>query len=154
MAAEAHGITVVRVPVYSPYAVAEFTVGVSLARQICRGWPGVRDDNFSLGGLVGRDLHDKTLGVIGTGRIGALVARAFKLGFGCDAVAHDVYRNPDLEKIGVHYVKFEDLLRKGDILSLDCPLTPQTRHLINEQTLALAVHYAFSKGQTRVTGGN
>jgi D-lactate dehydrogenase len=86
-AAEAHGITVVRVPAYSPYAVAEYTVGFSLAldRQICRGWRRVREDNFSLDGLVGRDLHGKTVGVIGTGRIGALVAKAFKLGFGCDS---------------------------------------------------------------------
>ena len=139
-AAEAHGITVMRVPAYSPYAVAEFTVGVALAldRQICRGWLRVREDNFSLEGLVGRDLHGKTVGVIGTGRIGALVAKAFKLGFGCDVVAHDVYRNPELEKIGVRYVELEDLLRKADIVSLHCPLTPQTRHLINEKTLALA----------------
>ena len=139
-AAEAHGITVVRVPAYSPYAVAEFTVGVSLAldRQICRGWLRVREDNFSLDGLVGRDLHGKTVGVIGTGRIGALVAKAFRLGFGCDVVAHDVYRNPELEKIGVRYVELEDLLRNADIVCLHCPLSPQTRHLINEKTLALA----------------
>ena len=139
-AAEAYGITVVRVPAYSPYAVAEFTVGVSLAldRQICRGWLRVREDNFSLEGLVGRDLHGKTVGVIGTGRIGALVAKAFKLGFGCDVVAHDVRHNLELEKIGVRYVEVEDLLRKVDIVCLHCPLTPQTRHLINEKTLALA----------------
>jgi D-lactate dehydrogenase len=138
-AAEAHGVTVVRVPAYSPYAVAEFTVGVllALARQICRGWLRVRENNFSLDGLVGRDLHGKTVGVIGTGRIGVLVAKAFKLGFSCDVVAHDVYRNPDLEKIGVRYVELEDLLRNRDIVSLHCPLTPQTRHLINEKTLAL-----------------
>ncbi|HEX3418030.1 MAG TPA: NAD(P)-dependent oxidoreductase, partial [Stellaceae bacterium] len=110
----------------------------ALDRQICRGWLRVREDNFSLEGLVGRDLHGKTVGVIGTGRIGALVAKAFKLGFGCDVVAHDVYRNPELEKIGVRYVEVEDLLKKADIVSLHCPLTPQTRHLINEKTLALA----------------
>ena len=139
-AAAAHGITVVRVPDYSPYAVAEFTVGVlfALDRQICRGWLRVREDNFSLEGMVGQDLHGKTVGVIGTGRIGALVATAFKLGFGCDVVAYDVYRNPELEKIGVRYVELEDLLRNGDIVCLHCPLTPQTRHLINEKTLALA----------------
>jgi D-lactate dehydrogenase len=139
-AAEANGITVVRVPAYSPHSVAEFTVGALLAldRQICRGWLRVRGDNFSLEGLLGRDLHGKSVGVIGTGRIGALVAKAFKLGFGCDVVAHDVYRNPELEKIGVHYVEFEDLLGKADVISLHCPLTPQTRHLINEKTLALA----------------
>ena len=126
-AADAHGITVMRVPAYSPYAVAEFTVGALLAldRQICRGWRRVREDNFSLEGLVGRDLHGKTVGVIGTGRIGALVAKAFKLGFGC-------------EKIGVRYVELEDRLRNDDIICLHCPLTPQTRHLINEKTLALA----------------
>jgi D-lactate dehydrogenase len=103
----------VRVPAYSPYAVAEFTVGLSLAldRQICRGWLRVREDNFSLEGLVGRDLHGKTVGVIGTGRIGALVAKAFKLGFGCDVVAHDVHHHPELETLGVRYVELEDLLR-------------------------------------------
>ena len=139
-AAEAHGITVVRVPAYSPYAVAEFTVGLLLAlnRQVCRGWLRVREDNFSLEGLVGRDLHGKTVGVIGTGRIGALVATTFKLGFGCDVVAHDVSRNPELEKIGVRYMEVEDLLRKADIVCLHCPLSPQTHHLINETTLALA----------------
>ena len=139
-AAEARGITVVRVPAYSPYAVAEFAVGILLAldRQVCRGWLRVRDDNFSLEGLVGRDLHGKTVGVIGTGRIGVLVARAFKLGFGCDVVAHDVRRDPELEKIGVRYLEVEDLLRMADIVCLHCPLTPQTRHLINEKTLALA----------------
>jgi D-lactate dehydrogenase len=139
-AAWAYGITVARVPAYSPYAAAEFTVGLLLAldRQICRGWQRVREDNFSLEGLVGRDLHGKTVGVIGAGRIGALVAQAFKLGFGCDVVAHDVFRNPELEKIGVRYVELEDLLRKGDIVCLHCPLTPKTRHLINEKTLALA----------------
>jgi D-lactate dehydrogenase len=139
-AAAAHGITVVRVPAYSPHGVAEFTVGVLLAldRRICRGWLRVREDNFSLEGLVGQDLHGKTVGVIGTGQIGALVAKAFKLGFGCDVVAHDVCRNPQLEKIGVRYVALDDLLRNGDIVCLHCPLTPQTRHLINEKTLALA----------------
>jgi len=139
-AAEAKGITVMRVPAYSPYAVAEFTVGLLLAldRKICRAWQRVREDNFSLEGLLGRDLHGKTVGVIGTGRIGALVATAFKQGFGCDVLAYDVYRNPDLEKIGVRYVEVNDLLGKADIVCLHCPLTPQTRHLINAKTLSLA----------------
>ena len=121
-AAEARGITVVRVPACSPYAVAEFNVGALLAleRQIRRGWLRVREDNFSLKGLVGRDLRGKTVGVIGTGQIGALVAKALKLGFGCDVVARDVHRHPELEKIGVRYVAVDDLLRKADFVSLHC----------------------------------
>jgi D-lactate dehydrogenase len=76
--------------------------------------------------------------VIGAARIGALVAKAFRLGFGCDVVAYDVYRNPELEKIGIRYVDPGDLLGKADIISLHCPLTPESRHLINEKMLALA----------------
>ncbi|HWC38757.1 MAG TPA: 2-hydroxyacid dehydrogenase, partial [Acidimicrobiales bacterium] len=133
------GITVVRVPAYSPYAVAEFSVGLLLAlnRNICRAWNRVREDNFCLEGLLGRDLHGKTVGVIGTGKIGELVATAYKLGFGCDLLAYDVSKSPKVEKIGGKYVGLEDLLRQSDIVCLHCPLMPQTRHLLNEKTLAL-----------------
>ena len=139
-AAEAHGITVVRVPAYSPYAVAEYTVGLLLAldRKICRAWVRVREDNFTLDGLVGRDLHGKVVGVIGTGRIGSLVAKAFKLGFGCTVLATDVYHDPKVQQMGVSYVELNDLIRRADVICLHCPLTSQTRHLINAETIALA----------------
>ena len=89
-AAERLGLTVVRVPAYSPHAVAEFTVGLLLAldRRIHRAWIRVRDNNFALEGLIGHDIHGKTVGIVGTGRIGALVARIFRLGFGCRGARH------------------------------------------------------------------
>ena len=139
-AAEAYGITVVRVPAYSPYAVAEYTVGLLLAldRKICRAWVRVREDNFTLDGLVGHDLHGKVVGVVGTGRIGSLVAKAFKLGFGCTVLATDVYHDPKVEQMGIPYVELNDLVRRADVICLHCPLTSQTRHLINADTIALA----------------
>jgi D-lactate dehydrogenase len=139
-AAKANDITVMRVPAYSPYAVAEYTVGLLLAldRKICRAWLRVREDNFSLDGLLGRDLHGKVVGVIGTGRIGALVAKAFKLGFGCDVLANDISPDHDLEKLGIRYVKSRDLITQADIICLHSPLTPETRHIINADSLNLA----------------
>ena len=138
--AEAYGITVVRVPAYSPYAVAEYTIGLLLAldRKICRAWVRVREDNFTLDGLVGHDLHGKVVGVVGTGRIGSLVAKAFKLRFGCTVLATNVYHDPKVEQMGIPYVKLNDLIRRADVICLHCPLTPQTRHLINADTIALA----------------
>ena len=134
------GMIVVRVPAYSPYAVAEFTVGLVLAvdRNIPRAWARVRDNNFALEGLVGRNLHGRTVGVIGTGRIGALVARSFAQGFGCDVMAHDVAPNPALEAIGVRYMSANDVLARADIVTLHCPLTPQTRHIINADVIQRA----------------
>ena len=98
------GIVVARVPAYSPHAVAEFTIGMllSLVRGIHRAYQRTRDGNFALEGLLGFDLHGRTAGVIGTGRIGALVARTLAAGFGCRVLAHDVYRDPALEALGVH----------------------------------------------------
>jgi len=139
-AAEALGLTVIRVPAYSPEAVAEFTLGLLLAmnRNIPRASARVRENNFALDGLIGRNLSGRTAGVVGTGRIGALVARALKLGFGCEVLAHDVVEDAALTQIGVHYVDRETLLRQSDIISLHCPLTPDTRHLIDGPTLAAA----------------
>ncbi|NBB65374.1 2-hydroxyacid dehydrogenase [Pseudomonas sp. ODNR1LW] len=139
-AAEDLGLTVIRVPAYSPEAVAEFTLGLLLAmnRNIPRASARVRENNFALDGLIGRNLSGRTAGVVGTGRIGALVARGLKLGFGCDVLAHDVVEDPALTQIGVRYVDRETLLRQSDIISLHCPLTPQTRHLIDGPTLAAA----------------
>jgi D-lactate dehydrogenase len=139
-AAEALGITVVRVPAYSPEAVAEFTLGLLLAldRNIPRAWNRVRENNFALDGLIGRNLSGRTAGVVGTGRIGALVARMFRLGFGCDVLASDIVQDPDLIAAGVRYVPVEVLLREADLISLHCPLTPDTRHLINAEVIAAA----------------
>ena len=137
-AAEKLGIAVVRVPAYSPHAVSEFTIGLMLAleRNIPRAWARVRDNNFALDGLVGRNLHGRTIGVVGTGQIGGLVARALALGFGCAVLASDPSPDPALASIGVRYVPRETLLREADIITLHCPLTPDTRHLINARTIA------------------
>lgn len=136
-AAEALGITVVRVPAYSPEAVAEFTLGLILAldRNIPRAWNRVRENNFALDGLIGRNLSSRVAGVVGTGRIGALVARMLRLGFGCQVLASDVVEDPDLVAAGVRYVPVETLLREADLISLHCPLTPDTRHLIDARAI-------------------
>lgn len=137
-AAEALGIAVVRVPAYSPHAVSEFTIGLLLAldRKIARAWSRVRENNFALDGLVGRNLHGRVAGVVGTGQIGALVARALRSGFGCEVLANDPYVDPALVALGVSYVDRDVLLREADIVTLHCPLTPDTRHLIDARVLA------------------
>lgn len=139
-AAQALGVAVVRVPAYSPEAVAEFTIGLILAldRNIPRAWNRVRENNFALDGLIGRNLSGRTAGVVGTGRIGALVARTLRLGFGCEVLASDVVEDPELTAIGVRYAPVDQLLREVDLISLHCPLTPDTRHLIDGQRLAAA----------------
>jgi D-lactate dehydrogenase len=136
-AAEALGLPVVRVPAYSPHAVAEFTIGLllTLDRKIHRAWARTREDNFALDGLVGRNLHGRVAGVVGTGRIGALVARTLKCGFGCEVLASDPQPDPQVQAMGVRYVPREELLAQSDIVTLHCPLTPETRHLINADTL-------------------
>ena len=103
VAAKRLGIALARVPAYSPHAVSEFTVGLilTLNRQIHRAYNRVRENNFALDGLLGFDLFGKTAGVIGTGKIGGLVARTLRLGFGCDVLAYDVYKDPALIEIGV-----------------------------------------------------
>ncbi|HUD27751.1 MAG TPA: 2-hydroxyacid dehydrogenase [Novosphingobium sp.] len=139
-AAARAGIAVTRVPAYSPHAVAEFTVGLLLAldRNIHRAWSRVRDNNYALDGLVGRNLHGRLVGVVGTGQIGALVARTLRAGFGCEVLASDPVVDPALEAIGVRYTTPEALLREAEIVTLHCPLTPETRHLVNAATLAEA----------------
>ncbi|MDQ1702430.1 MAG: D-lactate dehydrogenase [Frankiaceae bacterium] len=131
-AARGAGMTVTRVPSYSPYAVAEhaLTLILSLNRHIPRAYQRVRDGNFSLTGLLGFDLHGKTIAVIGTGRIGAVMVRLLS-GFGCDVLAYDVHRNPACEADGATYVELPELLRRADVISLHCPLVPETRHLID-----------------------
>ncbi|MFN3926585.1 MAG: 2-hydroxyacid dehydrogenase [Pseudanabaenaceae cyanobacterium] len=130
------GLCVVRVPAYSPYAVAEHTIGLMLTlnRKIHRAFNRVRESNFSLEGLLGFDLHGCTVGVVGTGKIGAIVCRILH-GFGCKLVAHDLYQNPDCLNLGVQYVELPELFSRSDIITLHCPLTPQSYHLINESAI-------------------
>jgi D-lactate dehydrogenase len=136
--AEKLGLTVARVPAYSPYAVAEHTMALilSLNRKIHRAYNRVREGNFALDGLLGFDLHGKTVGIVGTGKIGAIFARIVA-GFGCRLVGHDLRPNPDCEALGMEYVTREELFQTSDILALMCPLTPETRHLIRMETLPL-----------------
>jgi len=131
-AAEDAGLTVMRVPAYSPHAVAEFTVGLMLAvdRRIHRAYARVRDGNFSLEGLLGSDLHDRTVGIVGTGRIGAIVARILH-GFGCELLVHDPVPSQEVLALGARAVDLDTLLRSSDIVTLHCPLTPESHHLID-----------------------
>lgn len=135
-AARELGLTVVRVPAYSPYAVAEHTVGLMLAlnRKIHRAYARVREGNFSLDGLLGFDLHGKTVGIVGTGKIGAVVARILA-GFGCNLLAYDLVPNPECEALGTRYVPLPALFAQSDIITLHCPLTPETYHLVNAPAL-------------------
>jgi D-lactate dehydrogenase len=130
------GITVVRVPAYSPYGVAEHAVGLilSLNRKIHRAYNRVREGNFSLDGLLGFNLHERTVGIVGTGKIGLILGQIMK-GFGCHILAYDVYRNPELEALGGKYVELSELFANSDIISLHCPLTPETHHLINAEAI-------------------
>jgi D-lactate dehydrogenase len=137
VAAEELGVTVMRVPAYSPYAVAEHTVGLilSLNRKIHRSYNRVREGNFSLDGLLGFDLHGTTIGIIGTGRIGIVFAQIMR-GFGCRLLAYDPYPSQEARDLGVEYVDLPELYAKSDIISLHCPLTPDTYHIIDEKALA------------------
>ncbi|MCU0625588.1 MAG: 2-hydroxyacid dehydrogenase, partial [Gemmatimonadaceae bacterium] len=136
-AATAHGITCLRVSHYSPHAVAEFAVGLlqTLNRRIHRAWNRTREFNFRLAGLLGRDLHGRTVGIVGTGKIGAIAARIM-LGFGCPVLASDVREDPDLVAAGVRYVPLATLLREAEIVSLHVPLLPETHHLLDAESIA------------------
>jgi D-lactate dehydrogenase len=138
-AAERLGIAVVRVTDYSPHSVAEFAVGLLLAvnRKIARASARTRDGNFDLHGLMGFDLHGKTVGVIGTGKIGTIFARIMT-GFGCTVVGHDRYPSPAFEALGGRYATIDELLDCSDVVSLHCPLTEETRHIVNAASLARA----------------
>jgi D-lactate dehydrogenase len=132
------GIKIVRVPAYSPYAVAEHAVALILAlnRKIYKAYNRVRDDNFSLEGLLGFDLFGRTVGIIGTGKIGMVFAQIMH-GFGCHLLGYDAFPNDQFEAIGnSHYVELPELLSNSDIISLHCPLLPATHHLINAATIA------------------
>jgi D-lactate dehydrogenase len=131
------GISVVRVPAYSPHAVAEHTVGLMLAlnRRIYWANSRVKEGNFSLDGLLGFDMRGRTAGIIGTGKIGECVIRILN-GFGCKIVAFDQFINPACEEMGVEYVELRELLERADIISLHCPLDSETHHLINSGAIA------------------
>jgi len=137
-AARELGLTVVRVPAYSPHAVAEHTVGLllTLNRKIHRAYNRVRELNFSLSGLVGFDVHGKTVGIVGTGRIGRITAQIFR-GFGTEVIACDPFPSDDWAAAhGIRYVEFDALLAASDIVSLHLPLLPETHHLLNAQALS------------------
>jgi D-lactate dehydrogenase len=137
VAAAALGVAVGRVPEYSPHAVAEHTVALvlTLNRKIHRAHARVREGNFALDGLLGFDLHGRTVGVIGTGKIGACFVRIMA-GFGCRVLAHDPRPDPACQALGARYVPLAELLAASDIVSLHCPLTPATHHLVDAAALA------------------
>ena len=135
-AAQALGLTVARVPAYSPHAVAEHAVALMLAlnRKLHRAFNRVREQDFSLDGLIGFDMHGKTAGIVGTGQIGEVACRIL-LGFGCRVLASDPSPNPVCIGMGVAYVPLPELLAESHVVSLHCPLTPATHHLIDEPAL-------------------
>ncbi len=135
-AAKKYGLVVARVPAYSPYAVAEFACGLilSLNRKIPRAYWRVRDNNFSLDGLLGFDLHEKTVGVIGTGKIGEVFCKIMQ-GFGCQLLGYDPSPNEACVQYGLRYTSLKKLYHEADIISLHCPLTESSHHLINAAAL-------------------
>ena len=137
-AAKAKGIKVCRVPAYSPEAVAEHAVAMMLTlnRKTNKAYNRVREQNFSLNGLLGFDVHGKTVGVIGTGNIGKAFCKIM-LGFGCKVLAFDMFADKEMEALGVVYKPLIEVFAEADIISLHCPLNEQTKHLINKETIAL-----------------
>lgn len=138
-AAASVGIKVVRVPEYSPYAVAEHAVGLilTLNRKFNRAISRVHEGNFSLNGLVGFDLHGKTVGIIGTGKIGSVMCKIMK-GFGCHVLAYDIKENSALlSEVEIRYVSQKEIYKQSDIISLHLPLTPETHHMINQESIDL-----------------
>jgi D-lactate dehydrogenase len=131
------GLTIVRVPAYSPHAVAEHAVALILAlnRRLHRAYNRTREGDFTLHGLTGFDLVGKTVGVVGTGQIGATFARIMH-GFGCRLLAYDPFPNPQVEALGARYLSLPQLLAESQIVSLHCPLNEQSKHLINGESLA------------------
>ncbi|MGK7923635.1 MAG: 2-hydroxyacid dehydrogenase [Spirulina sp.] len=135
--AKSLGFTVTRVPAYSPHAVAEHTISLMLTlnRRIYRAYNRVREGNFALTGMLGFDMRDRVAAVIGTGKIGALVAKLLHA-FGCQLVGYDVYENPDCLPLGMEYLPLEAAIAKADIITLHCPLLPSTHHVINDRAIA------------------
>ncbi|CAH0335895.1 D-lactate dehydrogenase [Flavobacterium sp. CECT 9288] len=136
-AAAKHNIKVMRVPAYSPQAIAEHATALilTLDRKTHKAYNRVRENNFSLQNLMGFNLFEKTVGVVGTGKIGTAFCQIM-LGFGCNVIANDILPSKSLIEKGVKYVSFEKLLEQSDIISIHCPLTPKTRHLFNNVTFS------------------
>jgi len=130
------GVTVVRVSGYSPHAVAEHTLGLMLAlnRKLHRAYNRAREGNFALEGLLGFDMHGKTIGIIGTGKIGTVVAKILS-GFGCPTLAFDPVPSDECRSLGVRYTTLHDLLAQSDIITMHCPLTPENKHMIDWRAL-------------------
>jgi len=130
------GITVVRVPAYSPESIAEHSIALmlSLSRHVHKAYNRVRESNFSLQGLLGFELHNATVGIVGTGQIGTALAKILT-GFGGNIIACDPSPSNECISIGVQYVNFKTLCQQADVISLHCPLTPDSHHLINSKTL-------------------
>jgi D-lactate dehydrogenase len=135
-AATEHGLCVTRVPAYSPNAVAEHALALmlSLNRKIARARDRVREGNFELQGLLGFDMAGKTVGVFGTGKIGTVVVKILR-GIGCEVLAYDLYPNDEVKDLGGTYVELDELFERSDIVTLHCPLTPDTQHVINAEAL-------------------
>jgi D-lactate dehydrogenase len=135
-AAKGHGMKVCRVPAYSPHGVAEHAVALmmTLNRKTHRAYNRIREQNFALEGLMGFEMRSRVAGVVGTGKIGAAAARIL-MGFGCRVLAYDKHMNAELSEAGVEYVSLDDLLRRSEIVTLHCPLTPETHHLIDTQRI-------------------
>jgi D-lactate dehydrogenase len=149
-AAARFGLKVVRVVTYSPYSVAEHAVALLLAvnRKIHRAYNRTRDSNFSLDGLMGFDLHGKTVAVVGTGKIGLVFTRIM-LGFGCEVIGYDKYPSAEFEALGARYAQQGEIGARADIVSLHCPLTPETHHIINAETLSRAKRGALLVNTSR-----
>lgn len=130
------GLRVARVPAYSPNAVAEHAVGMMLTlnRKFHKAFNRVREGNFAIDGLLGFDMHGKTVGVVGTGKIGAVTAGILK-GFGCEVLLYDVHENEACQALG-RYLPLAELFAKSDIITLHCPLTPDTQHVIDQEAIA------------------
>lgn len=148
-AAKAHGMTILRVPAYSPESIAEHVVGMilSLVRNIHHQHNRVRYGNFSMDNLVGFTLHGRTAGIVGMGNIGRATARIMK-GFGCKLLGNDPYPDAEMKALGMEFVERDDLFRRSDFVILTAPLTPETKHMVNAETLKL-----FKKGAVLVNTG-
>ncbi|MDX5480717.1 MAG: 2-hydroxyacid dehydrogenase [Hymenobacteraceae bacterium] len=131
------GIKVVRVPAYSPHSVAEHTVALilTLNRKTHRAYNRVKEGNFALNGLMGFDLHGRTIGIIGLGKIGLVTAKILK-GFGCRVLGYDITEHKEAQEIGIEFSDLDTLYKESDIISLHCPLTPQTYHMISDESIS------------------
>jgi D-lactate dehydrogenase len=138
VAAKEYNVRVVRVPAYSPHAVAEHAVAMmmTLNRKTHKAYNRIREQNFSLNGLLGFDFFGKTVGVIGTGNIGVVFCKIM-LGFGCDVLAFDIKENEELKKLGVKYLPVKEILPQADIISLHCPLNEHTKYIINNDAIEM-----------------